>query len=928
MTSLPSTSNSSSSYDSSSSSSSPSTPPSTGPSSPLKSALTLTPLSIVAPGSESEEAEEGYALPSSMRSLEEYGSMKVAPSYLDVYPSVPDRLVLDGPLDKGTPDEWIKRDQRLVRLTGKHPCNVEAPLKDLFNSGFLTPSELFYVRSHGTCPVVDGELLSNWRCEVSGLVKNTLSLSLADLKSKFEVVTLPVTLVCAGNRRKEQNVVKKGLGFNWGAAGLSTGLFTGVYLADILAYAQPTPAPNGDRPRHVIFEGIDQLPQGPYGTSQTLARAKDKAKGMLICWAMNGLPLEPDHGFPLRLVVPGQIGGRSVKWLNKIEVSHEESQHHLHFWDNKLIPTEVEPDQARAEKKWWYDPKYIINDLNVNSAIAQPDHDEVLDLSTCGETYAIKGYAYAGGGRRVTRIEVSLDEGTTWKLSEITYPEDLYRAVAHSDSVYGTLDLTERDECFCWCFFSYEVPVESLKNASAIMVRAMDESLALQQRDMYWNAMSMMNNWWFRVAIHSPTPTTLLFEHPTLAGTKDGGWMQRMKDEGRDISNPMFRNAVGSDAAVPTAMVAKQEVVMTKEGVNRKISMEEVKAHSSPEEPWFVVLGEVYDGTGFLKDHPGGAESITLMAGEDATEDFMAIHSPQGKLQLAPFHIGTLVVPSASLLPTESATAPEVKTIDPIFLNKKKWKKTKLIAMDKISHDTIIYKFELESPEQRLGLPVGHHVFIRGRPKKGGDLVQRAYTPVSRESETGVLDLLVKLYLPSVGFPEGGKMSHCFAELEIGDEMEVKGPAGHFEWTGQGMTDWHGIKRKYKNIGMVCGGSGITPILQVLRAIFEDDQDTETKIWIVNGNKSYDDILCREELDLYLESHKHRYSLHHTLGMVPPDWKYSQGRMKQEMFQQYLPAPDEDSLVLYCGSDPMLDLTVKPGLAALGWDIGSQLVVF
>lgn len=98
------------------------------------------------------------------------------------------------------------------------------------------------------------------------LVKNTLSLSLADLKSKFEVVTLPVTLVCAGNRRKEQNVVKKGLGFNWGAAGLSTGLFTGVYLADILAYAQPTPAPNGDRPRHVIFEGIDQLPQGPYGT--------------------------------------------------------------------------------------------------------------------------------------------------------------------------------------------------------------------------------------------------------------------------------------------------------------------------------------------------------------------------------------------------------------------------------------------------------------------------------------------------------------------------------------------------------------------------------------------------------------------------------------------------------------------------------------
>ena len=73
-------------------------------------------------------------------------------------------------------------------------------------------------------------------------------------------------LFLPSDRRKEQNVVKKGLGFNWGAAGLSTGLFTGVYLSDILAYAQPTIAPNGDRPRHVVFEGIDQLPQGPYGT--------------------------------------------------------------------------------------------------------------------------------------------------------------------------------------------------------------------------------------------------------------------------------------------------------------------------------------------------------------------------------------------------------------------------------------------------------------------------------------------------------------------------------------------------------------------------------------------------------------------------------------------------------------------------------------
>ena len=71
------------------------------------------------------------------------------------------------------------------------------------------------------------------------------------------------------------------------------------------------------------------------------------------------LSLEPDHGFPLRLVVPGQIGGRSVKWLKRIEFSQKESQHHLHFHDNKVLPMPIGPDQARAEKSWWYDPRSV-----------------------------------------------------------------------------------------------------------------------------------------------------------------------------------------------------------------------------------------------------------------------------------------------------------------------------------------------------------------------------------------------------------------------------------------------------------------------------------------------------------------------------------------------------------------------------------------
>jgi nitrate reductase (NAD(P)H) len=142
--------------------------------------------------------------------------------------------------------------------------------------------------------------------------------------------------------------------------------------------------------------------------------------------------------------------------------------------------------------------RYIINDLNVNSAIAVPDHNEILDTKQKDprELYTMRGYAYAGGGRRVTRVEVSLDNGRIWSLADITYPEDLFRTVVHTDPIYGRLDLTDSDSCFCWCFWSFDVPFAELNDCDVISVRCMDESLALQPRDMYWNATGMMNNWY------------------------------------------------------------------------------------------------------------------------------------------------------------------------------------------------------------------------------------------------------------------------------------------------------------------------------------------------------------------------------------------------------------------------------------------------
>lgn len=99
-----------------------------------------------------------------------------------------------------------------IRLTGKHPLNVEPPLADLWKAGFLTPQSLFYVRSHGAVPHVSEGAAREWKLRIHGLVERQVSFTIDELKQRFETVTLPITLVCAGNRRKEQNMVAKGLG--------------------------------------------------------------------------------------------------------------------------------------------------------------------------------------------------------------------------------------------------------------------------------------------------------------------------------------------------------------------------------------------------------------------------------------------------------------------------------------------------------------------------------------------------------------------------------------------------------------------------------------------------------------------------------------------------------------------------------------------
>ena len=521
--------------------------------------------------------------------------------------------------DKKTPDGWLARDPRLIRLTGVHPFNVEAPLSDLYDEGFLTSPELFYVRNHGAVPQVEDEEIMEWELSIEGLVERPVKLTLRQLLEEYEQITCPITLVCAGNRRKEQNVVRKSKGFNWGAAGLSTALFTGMLMSDVLKRAKPKRGA-----RFVCMEGADDLPNGHYATSVKLNWVMDPNKGMMLAYKMNGEMLRPDHGKPLRAVIPGQIGGRSVKWLKRIIVTAEPSDNWYHIFDNRVLPTMISPEDAANDESWWKDERYAIYDLSTNSAIAYPAHDEKLSLEQSESNYNIRGYAYGGGGRRVTRVEISFDKGQSWRLSNIDYAEDRYRDSDPQDLFGGTLDMNWTETCFCWCFWNLEIAVTELVEADDIIVRAMDESMNVQPRDMYWSVIGMLNNPWFRVAVIKEDDH-IRFEHPTQPALIPGGWMERVKKAGGNLTNGHWGELMGDEPPLQPLDEESENVKMTKDGLEKPITMDELKEHEVEDAPWFVLNGEVYDGTPFLKEHPGGAQSIVSAAGQDATDEFMAI---------------------------------------------------------------------------------------------------------------------------------------------------------------------------------------------------------------------------------------------------------------------------------------------------------------
>lgn len=238
-------------------------------------------------------------------------------------------------------------------------------------------------------------------------------------------------------------------------------------------------------------------------------------------------------------------------------------------------------------------------------------------------------------------------------------------------------------------------------------------------------------------------------------------------------------------------------------------------------------------------------------------------------------------------------------------------------------------------------MPVGKHVKIYAPNVKGSiegmwnnrpdlehdkDEIERKYTPT--HSTPRGFAMVIKIYRPTLErFPDGGKMSRVFDSLKVGDKIQVELPFGLIEYHGQGRFKKSRQDYVVKNIGMVAGGSGITPMLRLIDHILTTPDD-ETKLTLLFANRTEADIIMREWLDDMANKYPHRFRVKYTLTRPSESWNQYNGLVSKEMLMETMPPPSEDNLILLCGPAEMVKKHGKENLAQLGYDVQKRVWEF
>ena len=288
---------------------------------------------------------------------------------------------------------WVKNPEPFIQ----HPTNLETRLELL--DGVITPNELFFVRNHAPTPRID---VSEYRLRVEGdAIDEAVELTMDDLRA-LPSQSVVAYLECGGNWRGfwASVVGQAAAGGQWGTGGISCAEWSGPTLASVLALA-------GVRSSAVDVDLIG-LDEGGFSRPMPLERALDPTT--LLAHTMNGVDLPPDHGFPLRGVVPGWVGSSSVKWLGRIVVSSEK------IWSSNNLTSYVLVGEDWPADEYAPADGGPINAGVVKSALALPRPAELSPGSNL-----ISGFAYSPSGP-VQRVEWSVDDGATWQAARILDP--------------------------------------------------------------------------------------------------------------------------------------------------------------------------------------------------------------------------------------------------------------------------------------------------------------------------------------------------------------------------------------------------------------------------------------------------------------------------------------------------------------------------
>ena len=366
-----------------------------------------------------------------------------------------------------------KRNNELNTLK-KEPFNAQPNLQKL-RENYITPQEYWYVRNHHPVPQIKKE---DYKLKITTPISSK-EYSLKELK-KFKKRELINTIQCAGNRRKDYQEIDKVMGLNWNGGAISTGKFGGVYLFDLLEDQDINlyNLNNLNQNYHIQFIGYDE----PFDGSVLLNGNIDLLNNTMLSYEMNSEELQPDHGFPMRAVVPGYTGAKNIKWLKEIKISKEESKS---SWQKGVAYKSFGPSIKSFENITEKDKKDTptVEKLPVQSFICNTDIQKEDD----NEYIFIEGIAYSGGGNNIIRVDVSIDDGETFYVAELNEGSE-----------------QKKYKAYAWTFWSIKIPINDKTNKINnfnIICKATDINYNTQPKNVkdIWNLRGILNNSWHKV---------------------------------------------------------------------------------------------------------------------------------------------------------------------------------------------------------------------------------------------------------------------------------------------------------------------------------------------------------------------------------------------------------------------------------------------